>query len=124
MDGLVLRSHWYSAVQGTFPSLVFNLLVQLKVKSHKELHCSHFLVKLIYDPGRLVLDKLLTAFCEINLSLIKGLCGEGVGAGRESRGVVGRYECRVSHFLCMRVCVCVSVWANLLQLCLILCDPK
>ena len=82
------------------------------MKTHKELHCSHFLVKLIYDPGRLVLNKLLTAFCEINLSLIKGLCGEGMGAGREGRGVVGRYECRISH-LCMRACVLTcfsSVW--------------
>ena len=87
------------------------------MKTHKELHCSHFLVKLIYDPGRLVLNKLLTAFCEINLSLIKGLCGEGMGAGREGGGVVGRYECRVSH-LSVHACVC----ANLLQLCLTLCD--
>lgn len=34
-DGLVLRSHWHSAVQGAAPSLIFHLLVQLQVKTQR-----------------------------------------------------------------------------------------
>lgn len=42
MDGLVSRSHWHSAVQGIASSSVFNLLVRLQAKTHRELHYKPF----------------------------------------------------------------------------------
>lgn len=38
IDGLVSRNHWHSSVSGAAPSLVFNPLERLQVKTHKELH--------------------------------------------------------------------------------------
>lgn len=85
IDGLVSRSHWHSALQETGPSLVFNLLVQLQVKTHKELHYKPFWGR--PNMGYREAGSALaadSAFCERNSSLIKGLCEWGVGS-RERR---------------------------------------
>lgn len=100
IDGLVSRNHWHSSVSGAAPSLVFNPLVRLQVKTHKELHykplvgrthmgckeaCSTQAAALAFQEANVFYDEKPRRICVTDRQL--------------SREVVHGYKCKMNHYI-------------------------